>query len=130
MKRAVALAVVTSIVMAIVVPFAIYLFFDQRAMLKPGVEYPKDYFSWSVTAQNDWGLANTRIVGGTELLAKRLKYPESFLTEFAVSAGSAFLVSFAACLVYAFLNRPRPNPAVNTDAPPAGLRPRGGPPVT
>ena len=86
MKRAVALAVVTSIVMAIVVPFAVYLFFDHRAVLKPGVEYPKDYFSWSVTAQNDWGLANTRIV----LVApscSRSGYPESFVTEFASLRG-------------------------------------------
>jgi hypothetical protein len=45
MKRVIAFAAVTSIVMAIVVPFTIHLFLDQRAMLKLGVEYPRDYFN-------------------------------------------------------------------------------------
>ena len=44
---------------------------------------------------------------------------------------AAVAVAFAVAAALIAFSKPwRPNPAVNSDAPPAGLRPRGGPPVT
>lgn len=46
-----------------------------------------------------------------------------------VTLGFVAIAGFATAICWWFTNA-RPNPAVNTDVPPAGLRPRGGPPVT
>jgi len=86
-------------------PLGAYLLFDERRILKEGTSLPDGFLNLSPTAQNEWGMANTRIVGGFELLSVRLKNPERFLDEYWESARTVFLVSLVGCFLFAYLIR-------------------------
>jgi hypothetical protein len=105
-KRTLFWAIVSSVVMSIVVTAYLVLFSYTAGIPKEGVQYPPDFYKWSMHDQNEWNLKNLELVSGFGYVRERMKYP-GFAQEVATVAGYVFAISFPSCLLFAFLSRRR-----------------------
>jgi hypothetical protein len=99
-------ATVSSVVMSIVVTAYLVLFSYTAGVPKEGVQYPADFYNWSMHDQNEWNLKNLELLTGLGYVRERMKHP-GFGQELATIAGYVFAISFPSCLLFAFLSRPR-----------------------
>ena len=116
MGRLIIRAIVCSLVVAFVVPPILFLGVAKAGIPKSGVEYPADFYNWSVHQQNEWNLQNLELVGGFAYIRERMKYPAHFAEEYAISMASIFVIALTSSLSFAFWIRLRPNLLLNTDA--------------
>ena len=116
MSRAIARAVIASLIVALVVPGVLFLTVHKAGVPKPGVQVPSDFYTWSPHDQNEWNIKNLDLVGGIEYVRIRMRNPMNFATEYGIAVGSLFAVGFASCLVFMLLGRLRSNSTPHTDA--------------
>ena len=105
MGRVLVRAMVASLLVALLVPAALFLTIHQAGIPRPGVQLPTDFYSWSQHDQNEWRLQNLELVRGFGYVRERMKDPTAFATEYAIAAGSLFAVGFASCLLFVLLGR-------------------------
>lgn len=74
-RRTLLWAVVSSIVMSIVVTAYLILFSYTAGVLKEGVQYPPDFYKWSMHDQNEWNLKNLELLSGFGYVRERMKHP-------------------------------------------------------
>jgi hypothetical protein len=116
MRRLILRAIVCSLVVSLVVPPILFLAVAKAGIPKPGVEYPADFYDWSVHRQNEWQIQNLEMVGGFAYIRERLKHPAQFAEEYAISMASIFVVALAGSLLLALWVYMRPNLLLNPDA--------------